>query len=631
MSNSFNENEENKHEINVNEIRESIPEKEKLLLRQPKNIELPISDYSWKEFEYISLEIFEKIICNESYVNAFRYGNDGQSQEGLDLITFSPKNERYIVAECKRRKKISPNELKSWVNKFLEGKYGSKTEKYILIVSIKFEAKNLISAWHEMTALLTSKGIKYDLWDSRKISNFLRESHEIVEKFHGRETRDLFCYDIFNDYGGITFESKKIVRSENKLTISNKKIRLDVFLPEKKDPRIYYAINFSRRDINGVAISGDGRFIVNLMQYRSHSSHIKNSPYFYRLNESDRYVFVHPTNRLCLNLEELNDLDWIVEAAWREYITSIETLDLTWKCKRFPKTGKDSFNVILFDVEKWFWNGLVSYAKQHDYENGVSDDFIFYPADYIYLYLPYSRGGIGRGHHISLTARPRDSLSSDRVDIVWEPLRDDRAVYGQKDYWDAEFTHSWIKNYLVPKAYEFFLLECQRKKESENLISKIKRYLGFGSEPSYWKIEDISKSCAIYEEQISDPRDQRGLTSLVYLLQQHFQSYVMKAPIEEYLGENVFESCKMLLIRNPDFDSHYIKVNLNLHSENISNEINKLEYDCKTLPVDLGLKVLFTICQDLSDISDFEIRSTVDLLQPLWKRYNEDKLCQLYC
>lgn len=614
-------------EVDICSIRNSLPEAEKTLVRLSKNSDLPLHELSWKEFEYLCLDLFESEICHDGKTRAFRYGKDGQAQSGFDLISFSPSDKTYAVAECKRRASVSSGDIRDWVNKFLSGDYNNETKKFILIVSNDIEDTKVIESWHKAVSKLSQNKIDAELWDRRILLKKLRFNHTTVETFYGQDVRDRFCLDIFSSSKERHFKNRSISRFENQLVLNNVKVQVSMFLPSTKNQNLSYAINFSRADINGVTVSGDGEFLVSLMQHRKHCNHIADTPYFYLIKETGRYVFIHPTMRLCLTKEEMDHLDWAMLESWNEYIKSAENLDKAWRCIRFHRRETEQLGIVLFEMDRWFWEMMVQYANTHDYENGDGNDYIFSASGYIQVYLPSNRPHLKSGYHLALHAVRSASIYSDTVKVIWSPSTESNSTYGKDGYWNAEYTFQWLSSNIIPKAYDFSI------KEHENKIKRgfLTKINPFAEKIKYKMVEDIVKCKAKYDYQIQNPKDQNELIEYTSLLQNYFYSRRNKSPLEKNLKKCTVDASIRLLQDCPEFSSSYIKGNLGLKSKNIYEEIANPDFHYESISMDLLLRSILSICESDLQFSKFSIDDVSILLKPVWDRYEEELICQTYC
>lgn len=614
-------------EVDIHSIRNSLPEAEKTLVRLSKNIDLPLHALSWEEFEYLCFDLFESEICHDGKTRAFRYGKEGQAQSGFDLISFSPSDKTYVVAECKRRASISSGDITDWVNKFLSGDYKNETRKFILIVANDVRDTKVIESWHKAVLELSKYKIEAELWDRRVLLKKLRFNHAAVETFYGRDVKDRFCIDLFGSSNERHFKEKSKSRFESQLVLNNVKIQVDMFLPSTKSPGLSYAINFSRADINGVVVSGDGEFLVSMMQYRRHCNHIEDAPYFYLIEETGRYVFMHPTTRLCLTKEEMDCLDWAIVEGWNEYIKSARNLDKVWRCIRFHRGERERFEIILFEMDRWFWEVLVRYANAHDYQSGDGDDYIFSASGYVQVCLPNNRPYLKSGYHLALHAIRSSSIYSDTVRVIWSPSGESNSFYGKDGYWDVEYTFQWLSSNIIPKAYDFAI------KEHENQIRRgfLDRINPFVEKMKYKAVEDIVSSKDKYGYQVQSPRDQEGLFEYLSLLQDYFHSRKNESPLGGDIKKCVVDASIRLLQDWPSFSSGYIKGNLGLKSKNIYEEIADPSFNYEKIPMDLLLRSILSICQSDLEFSSFSIDDVSILLKPVWDRYEEELICQVYC
>jgi DNA-binding transcriptional ArsR family regulator len=75
---------------------------------------LPFQDLGWERFEDVCADILQHVYPN-SHVS--RYGGQGERQDGIDLLADEP---RVATAQCKRRKRFGPQQVRDAINAVAE-------------------------------------------------------------------------------------------------------------------------------------------------------------------------------------------------------------------------------------------------------------------------------------------------------------------------------------------------------------------------------------------------------------------------------------------------------------------------------------------------------------------------------
>lgn len=608
------------------------------LVIDPKISELPLSSLTWMQFEKLATTLINDKFKECGGLRAFRYGLSGQKQHGFDITAINNQTEKNIVAECKKVKTVSKQQLSGWVNKFIDGARVESTEYYLLITTAELKDTSLIDEWNELSIKLKKLNIACEVWDYNELISLLRKLPLIVDEFYGSAIKDGFCSNLF-DPGGYTqlFKEKDITRYENHVTLSNKTITLDMYLPDKRSSRLSCGFSFARTDLNGFSIACESEFLIKLIQSRKHCETLLDTGYFYEISSTGRYVFDMPSVKFCITREEIEHLDWILIKTWDIYYDQVSKLEEKFKTIRFSKYP-DKDNVFkLFKIEKWFWKELISYTKEYDFLAGDSEHFIFSSSGYLQVYTSGITDRLDSGHHLIMRPHAGDHLDSDYYVLGWEPI----TGYGHdidispRKHWDAEFTHNWLLTYLFPRVYEWAIERYKNRIKKSGLINSLKGLMNTKKIINYPDIDSLFTSYA----NVTTRNIGRRLTSLyevkevVATLQCHFHTYRSKAKIEDELIICVADASISLLSSKTSYRNHYVKSNFRLESEDIYAELSSVDIT-KNLSqsggLDAALSALGGILDDLESLNDHEISTMTNLLEPVWNRYHEDLLCGTY-
>lgn len=323
------------------------------LVIDPKISELPLSSLTWMQFEKLATTLINDKFKECGGLRAFRYGLSGQKQHGFDITAINNQTEKNIVAECKKVKTVSKQQLSGWVNKFIDGARVESTEYYLLITTAELKDTSLIDEWNELSIKLKKLNIACEVWDYNELISLLRKLPLIVDEFYGSAIKDGFCSNLF-DPGGYTqlFKEKDITRYENHVTLSNKTITLDMYLPDKRSSRLSCGFSFARTDLNGFSIACESEFLIKLIQSRKHCETLLDTGYFYEISSTGRYVFDMPSVKFCITREEIEHLDWILIKTWDIYYDQVSKLEEKFKTIRFSKYPAKDNIFKLFKIER---------------------------------------------------------------------------------------------------------------------------------------------------------------------------------------------------------------------------------------------------------------------------------------
>ncbi|MYL37356.1 hypothetical protein [Halobacillus litoralis] len=171
--------------------------------------ELPLDKLTWKNFERLCLRLVRK----DSKVEfCYFYGEEGESQEGIDLFAESDMAEKYDVYQCKRVKNFSPIKIKNAVEKFIDGEFSPKTNKFYLCTSESLSSRKRMDEIKKQKEILSSKhDIKLRLFDKGSIEEKLKTMPEIVADFFGENWVKAFCHNETIEHIKSTKEKKDLI------------------------------------------------------------------------------------------------------------------------------------------------------------------------------------------------------------------------------------------------------------------------------------------------------------------------------------------------------------------------------------------------------------------------------------
>ena len=157
---------------------------------QPHPQILPLNELSWELFQSLCCRLAQRFgdveRCQE-------YGISGQPQEGVDIYVRKLESSKYSVWQCKRHQSFDPSLIEKAVTDFLSGSWASKTDEFVLAVTVRMENTNLVQMIEAQGNRLREQKIRFLPLGIVQISERLKDNADLVEDFFGREWARIFC------------------------------------------------------------------------------------------------------------------------------------------------------------------------------------------------------------------------------------------------------------------------------------------------------------------------------------------------------------------------------------------------------------------------------------------------------
>lgn len=159
--------------------------------------DLPLDSLDWTTFQKFCTDLLK---VEKNTIDSREYLQSGSKQDGIDIYVTKRDSEKLIVAQCKKKKYISPSEINKIIDLFLKGKFKDKTNEFILCTSFNFSAKEKHEV--ELDSIRTRlklNNIELRIWDFDGINTLLRGNssdkyiaivyhyfrHDITIEFYG--------------------------------------------------------------------------------------------------------------------------------------------------------------------------------------------------------------------------------------------------------------------------------------------------------------------------------------------------------------------------------------------------------------------------------------------------------------
>ena len=139
--------------------------------------EFPFHDLAWEKFE----RLCQDIALVHRFTNVHRYGIRGQAQDGVDFTGDSPEKVQ-TAFQVKQTEKLTARELEAAVQDYAEGTVASRTDAFIVCMSIEANERELQD---KLAALNEGCPFPITLWDAVQLTHLLRGQEDLVRKFFG--------------------------------------------------------------------------------------------------------------------------------------------------------------------------------------------------------------------------------------------------------------------------------------------------------------------------------------------------------------------------------------------------------------------------------------------------------------
>lgn len=147
---------------------------------------LPFSELAWPDFERLCYRLCRRYGDIE---DCLFYGTGGQAQFGIDIFMWR-KEGGYSVVQCKRYAEFTGHHLKKAVDKFLDGRWKDRADRFVLATS-----SDLAGIAEDVAAQvdrLKKLDIAFESWDRSSLSDMLKQEPDLVLDFFGRAAVEVF-------------------------------------------------------------------------------------------------------------------------------------------------------------------------------------------------------------------------------------------------------------------------------------------------------------------------------------------------------------------------------------------------------------------------------------------------------
>lgn len=605
----------------------------------PQIEHLPLHQLRWENFQKLCAQLIQHHY--EHTTQTFEYGRTGQAQEGIDVTWRLPLARKRHVAQVKRWKKIGAADIEKWVSEFCDGTLVDGTEMYLLCLSNDLLDTQLIEAWAKAQRVLETRGVRSEIWHKEHIEQLLRHAPDLVRTFFSAAIMERFCHTpSMPEPQPHTYRSQFTEAGDTYLTLENTSVRFELCVPTLNNLKPSAILTFGRVDLNGIILGLYGEELVSWLQWAGHYRKGDKVPFAHpSYTQPRQFVFSARQVRLLLEADELEELIWVLKQAWEVYRNAIEALDRNWQILRFNRLEPDANSAYgLYRLSRQLWRLVIQYVRAHSYENGDSPEHIFdNPGNGVLkVFVPRQTAELDPGYHLITYVYQEGGLTAglyeENLTLGWSPARINGGTvhWSPRKQWDAEFTHDWFANVLIPRVLRWY-----ERKEFQRLswLNQARQKLA-GSVPQY-ELENHFHSMARLEcRSLEEARTPEQTIACLRQMQSHFYIDNREALIEPEWVAAVLTCIVELAHTLPECHHSYVKNNLGLRDSPLIEGLEQLLAHpaelSKTLCLDRALSSVIICCETSASLTDANYRWLRHHLGPLWQRMREDLLCDKF-
>jgi archaellum biogenesis ATPase FlaH len=151
---------------------------------------LPFKELTWQDFEKLCYRL-AKIEGDVEHCQ--QYGNQGDTQHGIDIYSRISRSDKYRVYQCKNESNFGPAKIESTVTIFLNGNWAIKTKEFILCTRESLRSTIRADEIEVQAKRLEDREIRFSILDTEQLSTLLKSLPELVDDFFGRKWVECFC------------------------------------------------------------------------------------------------------------------------------------------------------------------------------------------------------------------------------------------------------------------------------------------------------------------------------------------------------------------------------------------------------------------------------------------------------
>ncbi|GKV76764.1 hypothetical protein PEC106568_19380 [Pectobacterium carotovorum subsp. carotovorum] len=469
------------------------------------DFKLPYDRLTSERFEDFCLELVVKHLeLGKTYSSVIgkMNGGRGTDQRGGDflvILTDHSSNTFYHLYEIKSGSTLSLEKYKHALERFKKKRASwsqNITEFYIITASTSSVSVNdeVIVQQKE----LATSGVKHQLYDSGDLRAWMSKvkSPIILTEFFGKEYVERFLgknalWEIEN--GGIWrraddqyWPQHKYFKEEmhgNMYSSVNERIMIRASMPTPESNLISCQITLRNPDYNHLSLTLDQNYLFNqAFAGRETPAESCIRPWIRACKGT--FFFCHiGTCSIDLPFQDVAAICDAFDLLWIKYKKLIAQIDELYQSTHFRDEGYSTGGVPMLELPLWLWNRLYFFCEQHDFMQSNEEWSIFSTAANRIMIFNTQQRFVFPGNEVHFRATPakyENPFHISHVILLWDvpgtfhwPLED----YINPDrYLDVLTTHNWIKDKLLPAAFEWFEdYKISKYNKRDFFLSLIKR------------------------------------------------------------------------------------------------------------------------------------------------------------
>ncbi|MDP1939899.1 MAG: hypothetical protein Q8K54_04485, partial [Gallionella sp.] len=477
-----------------------------------------------------------------------------------------------------------------------------------------------------------------------------------VEKLFGKNARWHFeQYGIYNfEESPAWLKYDKQVNEEigDSFIIQNDHVKINGYLPTLRSNSASCLIELRNGRFSHVLLTLKHIQLVETY-FEGHYTPIESKQRQFLLPSDEEYFCDIGNCRIKISSAEANAICNAFDYFWDMYSCRVESIEKAWQSTQFEILPGLDQDVPLLTIKRSLWTLLLEFSHAHDVYDTEGGWAIFDSCpNWLKIYTREKTERLDSRFHAFIKPKSAKNLginfkeNDDEVLLVWQPPGEwDLGLnneIGPRYYWDAETTHNWLTQELIP--YALFWKKRITSRLLPELAKRLSNERDFAVFAKELKLDDLvwsHKSKVIND--VTKVVDVGTLENMASFLQysyngNHSDSVYLKA--NEY--RNLYKALHMVLSCT-NFDSneggsHYVLSKLDhlgaksfdelleavrLHSLNSSEPCNNAFH------IDLTLRVLSVCLRDFrSSLNNVEVREVAALLAPTLRNVSRIQLLE---
>jgi hypothetical protein len=152
--------------------------------------DLPLDELTWENFERLCLRVVES---EANIEQCLEYGDRGQDQHGIDLLSRNRDDGMVSVYQCKRVQEFGPSDIATAVTKFLSQAWCGTATTFVLCTTHGLRTTTCVDEINVQEKRLLEYKTGFGIWNRTRLSTKLKDLPELVYDFFGPTWLAKFC------------------------------------------------------------------------------------------------------------------------------------------------------------------------------------------------------------------------------------------------------------------------------------------------------------------------------------------------------------------------------------------------------------------------------------------------------